>query len=52
MFAQDAARDPQFKLNTSALAQRIVNSDDHEKPGGRSTSSSTLKKYYEGGARV
>jgi HNH endonuclease len=47
MFAQDAARDPQFKLNASALAQRIVNSDDQEKPAGRSTSSSTLKKYYE-----
>jgi hypothetical protein len=47
MFTQDAARDPQFKLDTSALAQRIVHSDDQEKPGGRSTSSSTLKKYYE-----
>jgi hypothetical protein len=47
MFAQDAARDPEFKLNTSALAQRIVGSDDAEKPAGRSTSSTTLKKYYE-----
>ena len=47
MFVQDAARDSRFKLNTATLAQRLVESDVHEMPGGKSTSSSTLKSYYE-----
>lgn len=50
MFLCDIGRNPLIKLDDASLrqlAQRIAESDDAQKPVGKSTSGATLTRYYE-----
>jgi hypothetical protein len=50
IFLGDISRNPLTKIDDSSLrqlAQRITESDDAQKPVGKSTSGATLARYYE-----